>query len=213
MGSVNKVEPHAGRSIRKVSVSSFPGWNVLVALMVASALLAGCGGGSSGVSESNTFSLSGKISLAGGAPLSGVSVKLLKTSYIITPYSSAGGTFYSTKDKNGVESVKLETQLQTKLTDQNGLYSFTGVQDGVYTIQPTSGTYVFKWFQVPTRDNIGVLTITGSGIVYVYNPEGSGNKLSSDKTVIYNTGTPFTITGNVLNGQDFEASLPGSSSL
>lgn len=175
---------------------------VLTALTL---LLAGCGGSSAGGGDSG-YTIAGKISLAGGAPLSGATVKLFKTSYTIYTIDS----YYSTRDSNFQESVHLDSEVQSVTTDASGNYRFTGVTSGSYTTQATASGYVFKWSHVPTRSSIGVVSITDSGTVYIYNPEGSGNKLSADGTKIYNTDAPFTITGNTLDGQDFEASQPGS---
>lgn len=156
------------------------------------------------------FTVTGKISLADGTPVSGAAVRLFKTSYTIY---SIDNTLYSTRDLSGLESIKLDAAFVQSTTDGQGVYSFTGVLSGKYTIVPTSNTHVFKWSQVPTRSSIGVSTITDGGAVYIYNPDGLGNKLSTDGTIIYNIGTPFTITNNTLDGQDFEASLPGGSGL
>lgn len=202
-----------------------------------SLLLFGCGGGSGAATQDPTappgpaatpdpsatpdptpaptdgngggFTVTGKISLADSTLIKGATVSLYKTSYTIYTFSKANGDpLYTTMNSNGIDSVSLASAPQsTTSTGENGVYSFTGVQGGSYTIVPTSATYVFKWSQVPTRNNIGVITVTGSGTVYIYNPEGLGNTIVG--TIIYNTGTPFTITGNVLDGQDFIASVPG----
>jgi hypothetical protein len=152
------------------------------------------------------FTVTGKITLADGTPLiNGTTVvRLYKTSYTIYTIDN---TLHSTRDLNGIESVQLDTAFVESSTDEHGVYSFTGVHSGNYTIVPSSSTYVFKWAQVPTRSSIGVVTITDSGMVYFYNPEGNGNQL--DGTIIYNTVTPFAIANNKLDGQNFEASLPG----
>lgn len=156
------------------------------------------------------FSFTGKIALADGTPVSGAVVKLYKTSYTIYTIDN---TFYTTRDLNGLESIRLDTAFVQSSTNEQGVYSFSGVLSDNYTIVPTSETYVFKWSRVPTRSSIGVITITESGMVYIYNPEGSGNKLSDDGSIIYNTGIPFAITGNMLDGLDFEAALPGGSGI
>ena len=191
---------------------------VIMLAAALSLLLVGCGGGGtdgggSGATiggASGGFTVTGKITLADGTPINGATVKLYRTSYTIYLVDNM---FYSTKNLSGLESIKLDAAFVQSSTNEQGVYSFAGVNSGKYTIVPTSSTYVFKWSQVPTRSNIGVITITDSGTVYIYNPEGNGNKLSVDGTVIYNTGTPFIITNNMLAGQDFEASLPGSSGL
>jgi hypothetical protein len=154
------------------------------------------------------FTVTGKISLIDGTPVSGAVVKLFKTSYTIY---SIDNTFFSTRDLNGSESVTLDTAFVPSLTNDQGIYSFTGVHSGNYTIESTPGTYLFKWTQVPTRSSIGVVTITDGGKVYLYNPEGNGNTVEG--TIIFNTVTPFTIANNMLDGQNFEASLPGGSGL
>lgn len=195
-----------------------------------SLLLFGCGGGSGAATQDPTatpgptatpdptpaptdgngggFTVTGKISLADGTLIKGATVSLYKTSYTIYPFFKANGDpLYTTMNSNGIDSVSLASAPQsTTSTGENGVYSFIGVQGGSYTIVPTSATYVFKWSQVPTRNIIGVITITDSGTVYIYNPEGLGNTIVG--TIIYNTGT-LTITGNVLDGQDFIASVPG----
>lgn len=178
---------------------------------VLSLLLIGCGGGGTngGGPVDGGFTVTGKITLADGTPISGATVKLHKTRYTIY---SIDNKFYSTRDSSGLETIKLDPAFVQTSTNAQGDYSFSGVYSGKYTIVPTFGTYLFKWSYVPTRASIGVVAITESGIVYMYNPEGSGNTLSDNGTIIYNTGTPFTITGSTLAGQDFEASLPGSGS-
>jgi hypothetical protein len=187
----------------------------IVLMTILPLFLIGCGSAGSSASggDSGGFTVTGKISLADGTPVSGALVKLYKTSYTIYSIDTVDRKIYSTRDATGAESVSLDSVIQSATTDVHGIYSFSGVFGGIYTIQPTPVPYVFKWSLVPTRSNIGVMTITGSGTVYIYNPEGIGNKLSDDGTIIYNTGTPFSITNNMLDGQDFEASLPGGSGL
>ena len=181
-----------------------------------SLLLIGCGGGGASPSPnpgpdpgSSGFTITGKITSSSG-PTSGATVELFNTEYLI--YTIDG--LYSTRNPNsippGAESVKLVgPAAQTVSTNSLGAYSFTGVPSGRYTIVASSNTYVFKWSQIPTRRDIGVVTITADGNVYIYNPEGSNNRLFG-QTVIYNTGEPFPIANKTLGGLDFEASLPGS---
>jgi len=176
-------------------------------------LLFGCGGGSSSSANGNAgFTVTGKISLANGTPIKGATVNLYKTSYTIYSTASVNGHLYGTVNSNGVESVSLVPMPPPTTTDVNGVYSFTGLPGGNYTIQPSSTTYVFKWSSVPTLGTIGVITITDSGMTYVYNPEGTGNMLFADGangSIIYNnTVSPFALTNS---GQyfNFEASLPG----
>ncbi|MGB9080578.1 MAG: hypothetical protein WCD00_04715 [Desulfuromonadaceae bacterium] len=181
----------------------------IVVTAIVSLLLAGCGGGSGsggaegGGSVGGGFTVTGKITLADGTPINGATVKLYKTSYTIYTID----TFYSTRDLSGLESIKLDSVFLQSTTNEQGVYSFAGVYSGNYTIVPTSSVYVFKWSLEPTRSTIGVVTITDSGTIYIYNPEGTGNKVEG--AIIYNTGAPYTITNNILDGQDFEASLPG----
>lgn len=183
---------------------------VLGAIIITTLLLFvfGCGetGTTTNDDSNGTFTVTGKIALVGGTPVTGVTVRLYKTSYTVYPIDNI---FYTTRDTvSHLESVKLDTAFVQTSTNEQGAYSFTGVRSGNYTIWPTSSTHVFKWSQVITRDRIGVITITDNGTVYVYNPEGSGNKLTVDG-IIYNTFEPFSVTNNMLAGQDFEASLPG----
>lgn len=181
---------------------------------VLSLLLIGCGGGATGGGVTNGgFTVTGKITLADGTPISGATVKLYKTSYTIYPIYTIDTIFYSTRDLSGLESIALDPAFVLSSTNAQGIYRFTGVNSGTYTIEPISDTYVFKWSRIPTRSSIGVVTITESGVVYIYNPEVGGNKLSDDGTIIYNTGTPTIISGSTLDGQDFEAAYPGGSGI
>jgi hypothetical protein len=155
------------------------------------------------------FTITGKIALADGTPITaGTTVNLYKTSYKIYTTSINGNVFYGTRNANGVESVKIDSvvPVQSVTTSPQGIYNFIGVIGGNYTIQPKSGTYLFKWSLAPSRSDTGVVSITESGMVYLYNPEESGNKLSTDGTLIFNTGDPFSIIGNTTGKFDFEAS-------
>lgn len=182
---------------------------VLISFVVLSLTLSGCGGGGgsgTAVGEDPGFIMTGKIQLADGSAISGATVKLYKTSY--TVYTIDG--FYTTRDSNGAESVFLDPAGSvTTISAADGSYAFKGLASGNYTIKPTSGTHVFKWALIPTRDSIGVVTITDSGTVYVYNPDGTGNKISVSGNIIYNIGTPFTLTSKTLANLDFEGSVPG----
>lgn len=156
------------------------------------------------------FTVTGKITIDAGTPVVNATVNLYRTSFAIYSTSINGNVFYGTRNAGGVESVRLASVVQTLSTGALGTYSFTGVKSGSYTICPvTSATQVFNWFKVPSRSDTGVVTITESGMVYFYNPEESNNKLSSDRTVIYNIDEPFAVTGSTLDGQDFLASKPG----
>jgi len=158
-----------------------------------------------------TFTTTGSIAFANGTPSNSTTVKLYKTSYTIYSTATVSGKLYSTRDASGAESVTIGPLTQETTTTSNGVYTFSGVPSGNYTIVPSKQGYLFKSVLIPTLDRIGVLTITENGTVYLYNPEGSGNQLSADGKIIYNT-LPLTLPGSVLSNQDFEASLPGGGS-
>jgi len=173
--------------------------------------LGGCGsGGGGGGGETASFAVSGSVAFATGSPGNSATtaVKLYKTSYTIYSTATVSGKLYGTRNAAGTESVTLDLQPLQSTTVTNGVYTFTGVPSGNYTIVPSLQGYLFKSVTIPTLDRIGVLAITENGTAYLYNPEGTGNQLSSDGKIIYNTA-PLTLTGNVLSNQDFEASLPG----
>lgn len=173
--------------------------------------LGGCGGGGGGGNETATFKIDGSIAFADGSTSNRTTVNLYKTSYTIYSTATVAGKLYGTRNAAGKESVDFDVNkpLQTA-TATNGVYTFTGVQSGNYTIRPETDAYLYKSVNIPTLDRIGVLTITENGTVYLYNPEGTGNQLTSDGKIIYNT-VPFTLSGNVLTNQDFDASQPGGS--
>jgi hypothetical protein len=89
------------------------------------------------------------------------------------------------------------------------VYSFTGLHSGKYIIKPVAGTYVYQWSLVPSRNDIGVLSVTENGMVYVYNPDVTVNNITQDGSIIYNTVAPTAISGTILNGLDFEAVQSG----
>jgi hypothetical protein len=156
------------------------------------------------------FTVAGKISLTGGTPISAVTVNLYKTSFSIYSTTVNNKVFYSTKNANGESVKKIDSVVKSVTTDSSGIYSFTGVSSGKYTIQPTFATYAFKWKLESSRGDTGVITITDSGSAYLYNPDESNfgnNKLSFDRTVIYNTvvNQPFSIKDGATNYFDFEA--------
>lgn len=184
-------------------------------LLTFLAVISGCGGGGGGgvagavpVNNGTTggFTVAGKVTLADGTPLSGVSVNIYKTTYSI----------YSTTGLYGANSISTSvTPSATLLTSADGSYAFKNILSGNYTITPKSPFYLFKWKQVPTKDSIGVLTLTDSLLAYVFNPDGSIgflNKLSPDRTIIYNTTEPVPFTNNMLKEQDFEGAVPGGGS-
>jgi hypothetical protein len=177
-------------------------------LLVSLALpLGGCGGGSGG-DGIPAFTISGTIAFANGSPSNSTTVRLYKTSYAIYSTATASGSLYSTRNATGAESVTLASVAKETATATDGSYTFSGVTSGNYTIVPSRQGYLFKSVKIPTLDRIGVLTITENGTVYLYNPEGTGNQLTADRKIIYNTA-PLTLPGHVLSNQDFEASLPG----
>lgn len=186
-------------------------------LLTFLAVITGCGGGGGGggvagavpVNNGTTggFTVAGKVTLANGTPLSGVSVNIYKTTYSI----------YSTTGLYGANSISTSAtpSATTQLTSADGSYAFKNLVSGNYTITPKSPFYLFKWKQVPTKESIGVLTLTDSLLAYVFNPDGSLgflNRLSTDRTIIYNTAEPVPITDNTLTGQDFEGAVPGGGS-
>lgn len=183
----------------------------LVAMLVGlTVLLGGCGGGGStgGGVDPSAFSIAGTVAFASGAPGTNTSLKIYRTSYSIYSTATVTGKLYSTRNTSGAETVTLGPLVQSAVTDANGTYTLTGVPSGSYTIVPSRPGYLFKSVLIPTLDRIGVLTITTGGTVYLYNPEGTGNQLSADGKIIFNT-LPITLPGRLLPNQDFEASLPG----
>ena len=109
-------------------------------IMMVTVIVFGCGGGGSsggGSSDSNhqssdpsTYSIQGQM-LFNGAPLSGVTVTI-----------SAGIT---------------EALGDTTTTDADGNYTFTGMEDGTYTITPSLAGYAFD----PASNTV---TVNGSNI-------------------------------------------------
>jgi hypothetical protein len=165
---------------------------------------------------STGFTVTGKVTLADGTPTVGLAVKLYKASLSI--YSGGmyiNGTF-GTKDPTGaVESVKIVSEVQSVPTNYQGVYSFTGVSKGSYIIQPTDAdlkpTNAYLWTLVPTRSDSGVISISESGTVYLYDPNHdtfADNILSSDGTMIYNIAK-FNLNTDATGKFDFNKS-PGS---
>lgn len=155
------------------------------------------------------FTVTGKITSTDGTPTAGLSVNLYKASFAIYSGAMYNGTYGTRNATNGVESVKIDSVVQTVPTNNQGIYSFTSVNKGSYTIQPSSSAYLFKWSLEPSRSDTGIVSITESGMVYLYNPEESefaNNKLFADGTIISNTTEPFSITDGATNKLDFEAS-------
>lgn len=189
-------------------------------------LLAGCGVDSKdvGITSSGNnsyigsgYSVTGKISLANSEPIVGATVNIYKTSYKIYSTSIHGKVFYGTKDSSGTESIKISSSRISKQTNNQGIYTFSGMSSGNYTIQPTKSEYDFTWLKVqPAKNEYGIITITKSGMVYIYNPNNvtsADNQVSGDGTIIYNIDEPCAVTYNTLTAQDFLATLPPKGSI
>jgi hypothetical protein len=86
----------------------------LLAILFSLAVAA-CGGGGygGGGSASTTYSISGTVTLSGGAPVPNVTI-------ILTDSSS---------------------RTTTHTTGTDGSYSFTGLGNGYYTVMPSAGVY------------------------------------------------------------------------
>ena len=166
-----------------------------VVLPMSMLMILGCGGGGGSSSDPTlplSYNISGKISLESTAgPVSGVTVTLCSTSFSVYSLPDAPDRFGAT--------VTIAATGRNVQTDLTGIYSFTGVPAGTYTIRPSSASYVFN------PDKTGAITITDSNTVYVYNPETLGNSLIGN--VIYNSS--FSITNNMITEQNFRASPPG----
>jgi len=156
------------------------------------------------------FTVTGKITSTDGTPTAGLTVNLYKASFAIYSGTMYNGTYGTRNATSGAESVKIDSVVQSVATNNQGIYSFASVSRGSYTIQPASSdAYLFKWSLEPSRSDTGVVSITDSGMVYLYNPEESEfakNKLSADGTIIYNAAEPFSIADGATNKLDFEAS-------
>lgn len=173
--------------------------------------LGGCGSGggaAAGGIDPSAFSITGTVAFANGTPSTSTAVKLYQTSYTIYSTATVSGKLYSTRNATGTETVTLGPLALETTTGTDGAYTLSGLPSGNYTIVPSRPGYLFKSVLIPTLDRIGVLAITTSGTVYLYNPEGTGNQLSPDGKIIYNT-PPLNLPGHTLSSQDFEASLPG----
>ncbi|MDD2365780.1 MAG: hypothetical protein PHN84_06400 [Desulfuromonadaceae bacterium] len=190
----------------------------LLFLAVMSVCITACGGGGgSGVTqnvvnnEADGLSISGKVVLENGNPLSNTAVNIYKATYQIYTTSIGDTVHYMTRDTSGLESVKEDSApFKAVNTDLFGNYKLSGLLAGSYTIRPKADSYVFSWGLVPVRSSGTLVTITESGMVYIYDPDETNNKLSADGTVIYNIGDPFSIAdSNILSGQNFKASASG----
>jgi hypothetical protein len=134
------------------------------------------------------FTVTGKISLIDGSGLAGVALNLYTTSFSIYQIDNLYGA-----------TVSLELNgMVPKITNSAGVYTFTGVRSGSYTLIPSLSGYVFN------PDKSGVITITDNGHIYVYDPDKTGNSVIAN--IIYNSD--FIITDSPIV-KDFAASKPG----
>jgi hypothetical protein len=140
------------------------------------------------------FTISGTIS-KDGAPQSGATVTLYKTTFSIYEVPNFPG-HYGTGTP-----VLLSSGTVIQTTGSDGAYSFTGIRSGSYTIVPTQTGLLFN----PEKTN--VISITDSGNAYGYDPTITGNLVTPDHSIIYNS--TITITDNKLAAQNFTASIPG----
>jgi hypothetical protein len=206
-------------------VSLFRYLNIIILTVFLLLFLVGCGGSSEGIGSTDKATTSD----------SNFTLSIHKASYTIYSTAVDGKVFYGTRNPgDGKESFKMYSAVKSVSTgsniieDESGFtvsgkisieggtpktYGFTGMSSGSYIIKPTpSKTYALQWLKVPSRSDIGIITITKSGMVYMYNPDEDfrDNQRSSDGTIIYNIGAPFAISDKTLNGQDFLATLPSS---
>ena len=93
-------------------------------------------------------------------------------------------------------------------TDSTGTFTFTGIPVGSYVMTPASTTYVFNPAESGAFTISGPGTATGTSTVYTYDKTTGGNSVIGT-TIIYNS--IISVTGNIVNVQNFLASLPGSS--
>jgi hypothetical protein len=84
-----------------------------------------------------TYSISGTVWGPGGGGLAGVTVTLSET-------SSDKGATLSRAAKAGKSSSAAGTAGSSTVTDANGDYSFSGLEDGDYTITPSMAGYTFS---------------------------------------------------------------------
>ncbi len=178
-----------------------------IALLVLSAafmLLPGCGGGGGGTSAeppppaADTYTITGKISHKDTAlPINGVYVGLYEASF----------TIYEVDGLHGATVTPANTGKIVQ-TDSTGTFTFTGIPVGSYVMTPASTTYVFNPAESGAFTISGPGTATGTSTVYTYDKTTGGNSVIGT-TIIYNS--IISVTGNIVNVQNFLASLPGSS--
>ena len=163
------------------------------------------------VAASSAFTLTGKVTQADGTPTAGLTVKLYKASFSIYSGAMYNGSYGTKNPTSGVESVKkVASDVRSVLTNDQGIYSFTGVSGGSYTIEPSGTNSFFTWTLDPSRSDTGVISITASGMVYLYNPDEpppfANNKLSAGGTIIYNNSGIFSLDGGATSKFDFKKS-------
>jgi len=162
------------------------------------------------IAATPVLTVTGKVTQADGTtPVAGLTVKLYKTSFAIYSGAMYKGAYGTKNATTGVESVKIDSvSLRSTQTNDQGVYSFTAVSRGSYTIQPSDPS-LYRWALDQSRSDTGVLTITESGMAYLYNPEEpqfANNKLSADGTIIYNIAGPFSLDSGASNKFDFKKS-------
>jgi hypothetical protein len=146
-----------------------------------------------------TFNITGTIT-KDAVGFGGVSVTLSNTTFSIYEVPGFAGHFGTGEPVVGT-AVK-----NTQTADSSGIYTFTGVPSGTYTITPYKALDGYLNGYAFNPKNSNVITIADDGHVYVYDPTLTGNSVIGT-TIIYNSS--FTITNNTLTGRDFTASIPG----
>ncbi len=149
------------------------------------------------------FSISGTITRMDVAPselFAGVAVKLYKITYTTDSFGKIYYLIDGLYGANGITRDLVETATST--TNASGAYTFTGVPAGHYSIIPGLSGFVFN------PDKIEVMSISTDGKLYKFDPTLTGNHITLDGQIIYNSG-PYVITDNNVAGQNFNASIPG----
>ena len=141
------------------------------------------------------YTITGKIT-KNGAPLPGITVSLDKARVDIYHIDTIiyGGTVVdltTVTDATRVNPV-------TTVTMGDGSYTFYGNIPGCYIIAPINTSYNFN----PIKT--AAFTLTSSQI-YLYNPEVTGNHLTTDGNIIYNSTLPYS--ENSASIQDFTAEV------
>ena len=140
------------------------------------------------------YTITGKVT-KDGAPLPGISVSLnaalVDIYHIDGLYGGTVVDLTTVTDGTRVNPV-------TTMTLNDGSYTFVGNNPGCYLVSPSNADYNFK----PIKT--AAFTITNT-LVYLYNPELTGNQLTTDGKIIYN-GT-MQYSGNNVSIQDFTAEV------